>query len=386
MRILLAVARCPFPPRRGDQLRALQLIESLRCDHLLTVLVPAGRAQLPELDGVSWIRYRRRWAGRAVAVLRAVFSGAPLQSGAFYSADLGRQIRRLAPDCEMAIFQLARLDGHLQDFGDTPLAVDLIDALSLSFERRAMRDLPLLRPFLRWEASRLLAAERRLLGRVRVAWVVCDRDRRHLAERLGAEATDRLRVLPLVCPQRPAGSLAAGDPDTVVMTGNFGYFPNREGARWFLETVWPRLLEARPQAQLVIAGARPASDLRRRAARAGVELIVSPADLGTVLARGRVAVAPLRSGAGVPVKILEAWSAGVPVVASPFAAAGAGATPGDDVLSAEAPDEWVAAIVRLFESEPLRRQLAQAGRARILRVHSAAAVKRCLADSLELSR
>jgi glycosyltransferase involved in cell wall biosynthesis len=87
-----------------------------------------------------------------------------------------------------------------------------------------------------------------------------------------------------------------------------------------------------------------------------------PADLRPLLAAATVAVVPARAGAGVPMKILEAWAVGVPVIAHPWSAAGAGAVPGEDLLTAETPAEWLAALARLLGSPDDRRRLAAGGR------------------------
>src|SRR4029077_6237579 len=94
--------------------------------------------------------------------------------------------------------------------------------------------------------------------------------------------------------------------------------------RFFLAEVWPLLRAAVPGLGLVVAGDRPPPGLARRLQAAGGTLVVAPPDLRGLLATATVAIAPLRCGSGVPLKVLDAWSAGVPVVASPFAAAGVG--------------------------------------------------------------
>jgi glycosyltransferase involved in cell wall biosynthesis len=88
--------------------------------------------------------------------------------------------------------------------------------------------------------------------------------------------------------------------------------------------------------------------------------------LRALLRQGTVAVAPLRCGSGVPLKVLDAWAAGVPVVASPFAAAGAGAEAGRDLLVATTPAEWVSQVRRLLADPVLRARLAEAGRERLV--------------------
>jgi glycosyltransferase involved in cell wall biosynthesis len=84
-----------------------------------------------------------------------------------------------------------------------------------------------------------------------------------------------------------------------------------------------------------------------------------------VLAGATVAVAPVRCGSGIPLKVLDAWSVGVPVVASPFAVEGADGIPERDLLAAEGVDGWTTQVRRLLDDPELCARLAAAGRERI---------------------
>jgi glycosyltransferase involved in cell wall biosynthesis len=255
--------------------------------------------------------------------------------------------------------------------------VDLIDSLALSFARRALVDRAWLRPLLVREAHALERAERRLAERAAALTLVSERDRRHLAQALPPALAAKLAVVGLMVQPRDAGAVQPDEPPRLALTGNLGYFVNRDAVVWWLAEVWPRLAVARPEVRLVVAGDRPGRAVRRAVEGAGprVELVAAPSDLGGVLAGAAVALAPLRCGAGVPVKILEAWAAGVPVVASPWAAAGAGAEPGRELLVAERPDDWIAAVGALLDDRGLRARLAAAGRARLARDGSRAVVQ-----------
>jgi glycosyl transferase family 1 len=381
VKVLLATGRPPWPPWRGDQLRARQLAEALAPAHEVTWLSPpatggevtwlsppaAGEPPLPV--GVRHETFRPRaaaWA--ALAAIPGLLRGWPLQALPFRQPDLGRRLRALAPRHDVVVLQLVRLLPHLRDVGDVPLVVDLVDCLSLNAATRAVFDRLPLRPALRAEARRLAAAEARLIAAARTALVVSERDRQALVRIAAPALASRIAVAPIAMPDLAAGAPAPrmqhADP-MIAVTGNLGYFPNRDALRFFLAEVWPALRRAVPSARLVVAGDRPSWATARRVAAAGGTLVARPPDLRSVLAGAAVAVAPLRCGSGVPLKVLDAWAAGVPVVASPFAAAGAGAEPERDLLVAASPREWVSQVGRLLADEALRRRLTEGARARL---------------------
>jgi glycosyltransferase involved in cell wall biosynthesis len=80
------------------------------------------------------------------------------------------------------------------------------------------------------------------------------------------------------------------------------------------------------------------------------------------IARAAVVVAPLRSGSGTRIKILEAWRAARPVVATKLAAEGLHAVDGENVIFVETAGEFAAAIDRLLRDSELRRTIAKNGR------------------------
>ncbi|HEV7670193.1 MAG TPA: glycosyltransferase family 4 protein [Thermoanaerobaculia bacterium] len=401
MKILLVVSRPPFPPRRGDQMRAAQTLEFLGAAHEVTLLAPRGGDALSALrPSIRLETYAppNRFA-KLLGVAHAFFSGQPLQSGLFRNGDLARKLRALAPRHDLVLLQLERLIGHLPDLGSTPLVVDLIDSLALNVSRRADFDSRLWRPALRFEAARLLQAERRLAERASKVLVVSERDRRYLEECLGPELAAKVTVVPLAMSipeelpptlklwKKPGAAAAeeidessfsvAGDGDRplLAITGNLGYFPTVDGALWFLRHVWPAVRAARPAIRLQFAGSRPGARLRSAIARAGAELIESPPDLRSILAQATLALAPMRSGSGLPVKVLEAWAAGVPVLTTPWTAAGVSGRAGEALAVVEPePAAWCREIVRLLDDPAERRQLAENARKRLVTDYGAESV------------
>jgi len=377
------------------------MLELLAPEHSVTLLTPlpaAGQPPPPALPpGATLAAYRRGLPGAASGLARGAVRGLPLQSGWFFAADLRRQLRRLAPGADLVVLQLVRLAAHGDDAGATPVLVDLIDDLALNFARRAAVDRWWLRPALALEARLLARAQRRLAGRAAGVLLVGDRDRREMAERLPAALACRIRTVGLAvepggdAPETVDGAAVSGEPPVLIFTGNLGYFVNDDAISWWLRDVWPALAVRRPDLRLVVAGDRPRPRLRRIVAAAAgvtgaVTLVESPPDLRPLLADATVAVAPMRSGSGVPVKILEAWAQGVPVVASPWAAAGTSGVPGEDLLVASSPRQWADVLSGLLQDAAARRRLAANGRRRLQADYSRQAVKAQLLAAVAAAR
>lgn len=363
-------------------MRVLQMLDLLSDEHTVTLLAPEpGRDQLPPPEGTPY-RVELYGPGGGIAFLagmaRAVAKRLPLQTGLFYQPDLARRLRELAPRQDLGILQLVRLAGHAGDFGSTPIVADLIDSLSLNFSSRAAVDRWWLAFLFRLEARLLARAERRLAERAERVLVVCERDQLALVDRLPPDLGAKVAVVRLAVSElqaEPPPDLDVGP--VLAITGNLGYFVNADAVTWWLRDVWPQLRRVRPEVRLVIAGDRPGRALRRTVEKAGARLVVSPRDLRSVLAEASISLAPMRCGSGVPVKILEAWSTGVPVVASPWAAAGTSGRPGEDFLLAdEQPSEWIAAVTELLDDASARRRLIENGRRRLAADYSRETVRR----------
>ena len=79
-------------------------------------------------------------------------------------------------------------------------------------------------------------------------------------------------------------------------------------------------------------------------------------------ARATVFVAPLRIAGGIAGKTLDALAAGCPVVTTTLGNEAFGATPGQHLLTADAPSEFAAAVIRVLGDAELRRRLGEGGR------------------------
>lgn len=359
MKLLLVSSRFPWPPWRGNQLRTIQWLDALAEHERLVICPPADDGAQPAGGDVEVRLLPGAGVASAIGVGGAVLTGRPAQEGLYASASGKRlvveTVRRWRPD--VAVVQMVRSGWAVEAIREIepglPVIFDAIDCMALHYRRAAESVGSLSRPVYRWEAERCRRREDEIVAGAALTTAVSARDLHALG------AGDRGMVVTVTGGVEVTHTgPSAGEP-VVLMSGNLGYRPTVRSAKWFAERIWPRLREGVPEAKLVFAGARPAGVIQRLASEPGIEVHGDVADLGTYLARAKVAIAPMSSGSGVPIKILEALAAGVPVVADSWSADGL-----EDqtaVVVADGENAWVDNLSRLLGDPDAARRQAVAG-------------------------
>jgi polysaccharide biosynthesis protein PslH len=126
--------------------------------------------------------------------------------------------------------------------------------------------------------------------------------------------------------------------------------------------VWPEVRRRFPEWRLTIVGKDPGPSVLALRSLPGVEVTGTVPEVRPYYAEAVASIVPLRVGAGTRLKILEAMSAGVPVISTAIGAEGLDVTPGRDILIADGDEEWVAALDSLAQRPDLRNSLTQAAR------------------------
>lgn len=359
MRVLLVSSRFPLPPWRGNQLRTLQWLNALD-DHERVLACPIGDGEaLPEEFGTELVPLPRGRAAAAAGALAAFAARRPVQEGIYDTRAARRRLGELmeAQRPEVVVVQMVRCAWAAEVAAATSprpkLIFDAIDCMSLHFDRAAPAAPLGLRSLYRMEARRCRHREGELVRRSVMTTAVSRRD----LEVLGAGT--RGRVVTVAGGVEVDGVNPAAPEPVVLLSGNLGYAPTVRAATRFAEKVWPAVQSAVPGARWVMAGARPAAAIRRLEELPGVEVHGDVDDLAPYLGQSAVAVAPMASGSGVPIKILEAMAAGVPVVADPWSAAGLE----DPAAVAVAGDSqaWIEALCRLLSDSSAAREQASRG-------------------------
>jgi len=165
--------------------------------------------------------------------------------------------------------------------------------------------------------------------------------------------------VPIVAPIRPRAPMPRGRELSFV--GHFDHAPNVDGLRWFVHAIWPRVLARHPGAHLSVAGTRVSDEVRGLASRPGVRLLGHVPDTAPLLDRAWLSIAPLRYGAGMKGKVVEAMASAVPVVTTPVGAQGLPAVSGEHLLVSEDPSSFADAAASLLDDPERSARIGLAG-------------------------
>jgi sugar transferase (PEP-CTERM/EpsH1 system associated) len=359
-KILFLAHRLPFPPDKGDKIRAFHMIRRLAARHEVWLGAPIDdSADLSRLDPAAlgcaeavcpWLGPGRRAFNMATALL----AGDPISVARFRHPDLDgwieRVLREIRPDL-VVLYSSALGECLLDRLPDgLPLLVDFVDADAAKWATYAAAAPWPLSWLFRREARKLLAFESSLLSRADAALLVTDAERQVMAG-MQPQWAAKLETMGngVDLEAFPAAPPAHGR--LIVMCGRMDYRANVEGARWFAEEVLPLIRKRAQAAVFRIVGSAPTAAVRALARLPGVEVTGAVPKVWPHLAEATVVVAPLRFARGIQNKVLEGLAAARPVVATSAALEGLEAAPGREVLAADEPAAFAEAVLQVLEGD-----------------------------------
>lgn len=211
--------------------------------------------------------------------------------------------------------------------------------------------------------------QRRAWGRFDRVQVFSRRDAETVSEQEPAVA-GRVRVNPFGIVLPPAADPAAEVAGSVLFVGNFAHPPNRDAAIWLAREIMPLVRASFPGGRLRVVGTAPSAEVLALAGE-GVEVIGDAASVQPHLEQAAVVLAPVRTGGGMRMKVLQAIAAGKAVVTTPRGAEGFDCFEEEPPLMvADEASAIAAATSALLEDESRRRELGARARAFAERNHS----------------
>ena len=373
MKTLYLSQRVPYPPNKGEKIRTFHQIKYLlENGHDIFLCCPYAADDEMDLFQQLADRYRVRVEGCKLgpAVLRyfsGLLSHKPLSVSNFYSRQLQGVVDRLVLRekfqnivcTSSGMAEYIFKSTVLANAKNTPrLVMDFMDLDSDKWRQYAAASAFPLNLIYKRESTLLAKYEEKIYGAFDECFFI-------------SEAEVDLFCGRNQCTQRPLaigngidyGSFppAASQPQSrdpvLIFTGVMDYKPNVDAVLWFVANVWPRVLADYPESRLIIAGMNPAPGVLALAKTRGIEVTGFVEDILPYYHQSDLFIAPLRIARGIQNKILQAFSCGLPVVATSMGAEGIDYTDGGDILIADTPDAFVDSIDSLIKNKNLYQSL-----------------------------
>jgi len=150
---------------------------------------------------------------------------------------------------------------------------------------------------------------------------------------------------------------------TALFIGSLDLRMNEEALKWFVETAWPHVRKAVPDATFRIVGRNPSKRVTKLGDEPGVNLVGYVEDVKPHYDDAAVFVAPFAFGGGTKLKILEALAMERPVVTTPIGSKGIDVTDGTHAVIRRRGDGFAMAVTELIQ-DPAD-EIGEAGRRQV---------------------
>ena len=371
MKVLYLCHRVPYPPDKGEKIRAFHQLRAISARHEVDLFTLADDPQ-----DLQYKAELERYCRKVIIVqiassmarflsLRVLGSGKPLTLPYFYSRKLDREIRSALDgrSYDRIFVYCSAMAQYVERAARIPLLMDFVDVDSDKWFQYALHKKFPLADIYRREGVCLQNYERRICEKASKVLVTTEREA-VLVRELSSGAD--VHVIPNGVDTTYFSPVArmCSSP-TIIFTGDMSYFPNQQAVKFFAMEVLPLIQRQAPDAKFLIVGRRPSIGVQRLGDLDGVEVTGFVPDVRTYLARATVAVAPFAIAAGIQNKILEALASGLPVVATPRAVQGLSSQTREMVQTGETVEELAAKTLSFLRDSAYAMQIGLEGRRRV---------------------
>ena len=267
-------------------------------------------------------------------------------------------------------FRMAPYAINARAFFQSPITIDLPDALSLYYERAVQNPRNRFKAIVdRRESKTIPLYEKELLGRDFTCVVCSEVDREHLLQTMD---TARIEVIPHRVDTGEFSPRRRGDGEThLTFTGTLYYLPNIDGLLWFHDEVMP-YLKAVP-VRTTVVGFGATSELDRIKEDRSFLFTGYVKNMAESLFEEDIYLCPIRIAAGVRNKLLEAFSAGMATVSTSMGYEGIPCKPGEHLLVADTARDFADAVRYLVHNPEEKARLGRNARVLVEEKYSAEA-------------
>jgi|TARA_B110000046_G_scaffold43983_1_gene48983 polysaccharide biosynthesis protein PslH len=363
MNLLVVLSRVPYPLDKGDKLRAFHQLKYLSKNHSISLFClnegainPDSVQELQKIcTRVKIIQFSKFQL--LTNLFNGFFNQKPFQVNYFYSKKaqnaFDQFVEELIPD---AIFcQLIRTAEYVVKYSTIHKVLDYMDALSSAMDRRINNTGAFKKRMVKIEVKRLKAYEKRIASEFNELVIISEQDRNSFS----FKEKESIHVISNGVDTNYFNPVDAKKEYDFLFVGNMSYPPNVDAAVHFVEDILPLIKSKKPNIKVMIAGTTPAPSVKALASH-NVTITGFLEDIRSAYNQSKVFVAPLRLGAGLQNKLLEAMSMSIPCITSTLANNALMASE-KEILVTDNKEEFANYCVELIKNNNFRNEIGANG-------------------------
>jgi polysaccharide biosynthesis protein PslH len=361
MKILFLSRWFPYPSTNGSKLRIYNLLRGLANYHEVTLLsfadqpdvnpdAPEIKAICSEVHVVPW----REFDPKSIRARFGFLSLTPRSLIDTFSSELAEKITTLinTQQFDLVIASQLSMASYRPYFRNIPAIFEEVEIGLTHDKAHTANSIERLRHAFTWDKLRIYLSQ--LLNSFQACTLASEQEYKLLTRNFTLHNVI-VEVIPnCVNVNEYENHRATPVPNQLIFSGSFRYSPNYEAMLWYIEKVHPQVLEEIPDAHLVITGDH--ANMTLPCAR-NVSLVGYVDNIKALTSSSCASVAPLLSGGGTRLKILEAMAMGTPVIATQKGKEGITAQSGEHLLVADDPKEFAESVIRILRDKELRQQI-----------------------------
>ena len=310
----------------------------------------------------------------SLGAVKGVLSSAPIQEEIYFSSKMQEWINKNYKNYNLIFCETLRTIKYVKNLR-IPKVVDLIESLSLKYLRAREFVNPLWKLIYKIETPRIQKREREALENFDKVLISSPFDRKYLCQqstvnlprRQAGTQQSKLVVVPNGVKEKvihyPLSNTQYPEENWISFFGKMDYQPNEDAVLWFSREIFPQIQSKVPNLKFYIIGTNPTKKIKNLQRIKNIKITGFLDNPYKILQKSKLVVVPLRFGAGIQNKVLEAMALGKPVITSPISAQGIKeAKVGEhfEVISIDKPEIWVEKIMDLISNNQRRKSLNKA--------------------------
>lgn len=366
MRILFLTTLLPFPLDNGGKIKTYYLLKALSNKNMVDVLTFINNKKdnnyikqieqiCNQVEVVEKILIAKSSKKQLIKdYLKSFFSRNPYVINKFYSKNMAYKLIEYQKKNSYDLIYVDHLPMMVYHrLFRSPVILDEHNVESLIMKRRYEAEKNTIKKYIEFlEYKKLVNFEKKSLIEANHIISLSEQDKQELSKLINNKK--KIDVLPICIEKnyvKKSVERKQCEKLRLLFVGTMSWYPNSQGIEWFIKEVFTKLDENK--FELFVVGGNPPTTIKRWNRNDNIHIVGYVEDVNDYIESCHVNIVPIFIGSGLRVKIIEAFSKGIPVLSTSIGAEGIKTKNGVNILIADNSKEFIDHLNKIYDDDSI---------------------------------